>query len=323
MARAIEIRATGGPEVMALQRVDVGEPGLGEVRLSHTAIGVNFLDVYHRSGAYPQPLPFIPGAEGVGVVEAVGSDVTEFRIGDRVAYAGMLGSYSEKRLAKADRLVRLPDAISDEVAAAVMLKGMTAQVLLRQVYKVAPGDTILVHAAAGGLGLIMCQWAASLGATVIGTVSTDEKAQIVRTHGCHHAIVYTRENFVDRVMEITDGRKLPVVYDSVGKDTVAGSLDCLRPRGLLVISGAASGPVPPIEASALARRGALFVTRAVVFAYIATRAELEATAADLFQAVAAGAVKVTINQRFKLADAAAAHRGLESRKTTGATILSV
>ena len=323
MVRAIEIRTTGGPEVMALQRVDVGEPGLGEVRLSHTAIGVNFLDVYHRSGAYPQPLPFIPGAEGVGVVEAVGSDVIEFKIGDRVAYAGMLGSYSEKRLAKADRLVRLPDTISNEVAAAVMLKGMTAQVLLRQVYKVAPGDTILVHAAAGGLGLIMCQWAASLGATVIGAVSTDEKAQIVRTHGCHHAIVYTRENFVDRVKEITDGRKLPVVYDSVGKDTVAGSLDCLRPRGLLVISGAASGPVPPIEATALAKRGALFVTRAVVFAYIATRAELEATAADLFQAVAAGAVKVTINQRFKLADAAEAHRGLEGRKTTGATILSV
>jgi len=323
MVRAIEIRTTGGPEVMALQRVDVGEPGLGEVRLSHTAIGVNFLDVYHRSGAYPQSLPFIPGAEGVGVVEAVGSDVIEFKIGDRVAYAGMLGSYSEKRLAKADRLVRLPDTISNEVAAAVMLKGMTAQVLLRQVYKVAPGDTILVHAAAGGLGLIMCQWAASLGATVIGAVSTDEKAQIVRTHGCHHAIVYTRENFVDRVKEITDGRKLPVVYDSVGKDTVAGSLDCLRPRGLLVISGAASGPVPPIEATALAKRGALFVTRAVVFAYIATRAELEATAADLFQAVAAGAVKVTINQRFKLADAAEAHRGLEGRKTTGATILSV
>ena len=323
MVRAIEIRTTGGPEVMALQRVDVGEPGLGEVRLSHTAIGVNFLDVYHRSGAYPQSLPFIPGAEGVGVVEAVGSDVIEFKIGDRVAYAGMLGSYSEKRLAKADRLVRLPDTISNEVAAAVMLKGMTAQVLLRQVYKVAPGDTILVHAAAGGLGLIMCQWAASLGATVIGAVSTDEKAEIVRTHGCHHAIVYTRENFVDRVKEITDGRKLPVVYDSVGKDTVAGSLDCLRPRGLLVISGAASGPVPPIEATALAKRGALFVTRAVVFAYIATRAELEATAADLFQAVAAGAVKVTINQRFKLADAAEAHRGLEGRKTTGATILSV
>jgi len=323
MVRAIEIRTTGGPEVMALQRVDVGEPGLGEVRLSHTAIGVNFLDVYHRSGAYPQPLPFIPGAEGVGVVEAVGSDVIEFKIGDRVAYAGMLGSYSEKRLAKADRLVRLPDTISNEVAAAVMLKGMTAQVLLRQVYKVAPGDTILVHAAAGGLGLIMCQWAASLGATVIGAVSTDEKAEIVRTHGCHHAIVYTRENFVDRVKEITDSRKLPVVYDSVGKDTVAGSLDCLRPRGLLVISGAASGPVPPIEATALAKRGALFVTRAVVFAYIATRAELEATAADLFQAVAAGAVKVTINQRFKLADAAEAHRGLEGRKTTGATILSV
>jgi NADPH2:quinone reductase len=323
MVRAIEIRTTGGPEVMALQRVDVGEPGLGEVRLSHTAIGVNFLDVYHRSGAYPQPLPFIPGAEGVGVVEAIGSDVIEFKIGDRVAYAGMLGSYSEKRLAKADRLVRLPDSISNEVAAAVMLKGMTAQVLLRQVYKVAAGDTILIHAAAGGLGLIMCQWAASLGATVIGAVSTDEKAEIARSHGCHHAIVYTRENFVDRVKEITDGRKLPVVYDSVGKDTVAGSLDCLRPRGLLVISGAASGPVPPIEATALAQRGALFVTRAVVFAYIATRAELEATAADLFQAVAAGAVKVTINQRFKLADAAEAHRGLEGRKTTGATILSV
>jgi NADPH2:quinone reductase len=261
--------------------------------------------------------------EGVGVVEAIGPDVSDLRVGDRVAYAGLLGSYSEARLARADSLVRLPASIVDELAAAMILKGMTAQVLLRQVHRVAPGETILIHAAAGGLGLIMCQWAASLGATVIGTVSSDEKAAIAKANGCHHSIVYTRENFADRVNQITEGRKLPVVFDSVGKDTFAGSLDCLHPRGLLVISGSSSGAAQSIDPSVLARKGSLFVTRSIVFSYIATRAELDATAADLFDAVGTGKVKIAINQRYPLAAAADAHRALEGRRTIGATILSV
>lgn len=323
MARAMQVTTTGGPDAMVMRDVEVGDPGPGEVRIAQTAVGVNFLDVYHRNGTYPLATPFIPGAEGVGTVEAVGPGVSGFAVGDRVGYAGLLGSYSESRLFQAERLVHLPGDVPDETAAASLLKGMTAQVLLRQVYRVAPGDTILVHAAAGGLGLLMCQWAAALGATVIGTVSSDEKADAARAHGCHYPVVYTREDFVGRVREITDGRKLPVVYDSVGKDTVLKSLDCLRPRGLLVVSGAASGPVPPIEVGALAQRGALFVTRAVVFAYTATRAELDAAAADLFRAIAAGEIKPTINQRFALADAPEAHRALESRRTSGATILTV
>lgn len=323
MTRAIQVKAVGGPEVLELRKVDVGAPGPGEVRLAHTAIGVNYIDIYHRKGLYPQPLPFIPGMEGAGVVEAVGPDVTGLAVGDRVAYMGLIGGYSEARLVRADRLIRIPANVSDDLAAAITLKGMTAQVLLRQVHKVAAGETILIHAAAGGLGLIMCQWAAALGATVIGTVSSDEKAAIAKANGCHHPVVYTRENFVERVLEITEGRKLPVVYDSVGKDTVAGSLDCLRARGLLVISGAASGPAPAIEPTALAQKGSLFVTRSVVFSYTGTRTELDACAGDLFEAVTAGKVRVAINQRYPLADAADAHRALEGRQTTGATILSV
>lgn len=323
MVRAVQIHAVGGPEVLKPSDIDVGLPGPGEVRLRHTAIGVNYIDVYYRTGLYSAPLPLIPGMEAAGVVEALGPDVESVKIGDRVSYAGALGSYAEARIIKADRLIRLPENVSDDLAAAITLKGLTAQMLLRQVYNVKPGDTILIHAAAGGLGLLMTQWAKALGAIVIGTVSSEEKATIAKEHGCDHPIVYTRENFVSRVREITDGKKLPVVFDSVGKDTFLGSLDCLRPHGLMVVSGASSGPVPPVEVSQLAQRGSLFLTRAVVFNYTATRIELEAAAADLFAIVASGKVSVSVMQRYDLAQAQAAHRDLESRKTTGATILSL
>lgn len=323
MVRAVQIHAVGGPEVLKPTDIDVGLPGPGEVRLRHTAIGVNYIDVYYRAGLYSAPLPLIPGMEAAGVVEALGPDVESVKIGDRVSYAGALGSYTEARIIKADRLIRLPENISDDLAAAITLKGLTAQMLLRQVYNVKPGDTILIHAAAGGLGLLMTQWAKALGAIVIGTVSSEEKAAIAKEHGCDHPIIYTRENFVSRVWEITDGKKLPVVFDSVGKDTFLGSLDCLRPHGLMVVSGASSGPVPPVEVSQLAQRGSLFLTRAVVFNYTSTRAELEAAAADLFAIVASGKISVSVKQRYDLAQAQAAHRDLENRKTTGATILSL
>lgn len=323
MVRAVQIHAVGGPEVLKPTDIDVGLPGPGEVRLRHTAIGVNYIDVYYRAGLYSAPLPLIPGMEAAGVIEALGPDVESVKIGDRVSYAGALGSYTEARIIKADRLIRLPENISDDLAAAITLKGLTAQMLLRQVYNVEPGDTILIHAAAGGLGLLMTQWAKALGAIVIGTVSSEEKAAIAKEHGCDHPIIYTRENFVSRVWEITDGKKLPVVFDSVGKDTFLGSLDCLRPHGLMVVSGASSGPVPPVEVSQLAQRGSLFLTRAVVFNYTSTRAELEAAAADLFAIVASGKISVSVKQRYDLAQAQAAHRDLENRKTTGATILSL
>ncbi|SDA91491.1 quinone oxidoreductase family protein [Mesorhizobium qingshengii] len=323
MVRAIQIGAVGGPEVLKSQSVDIGLPGPGEVRLRHTAVGVNYIDVYYRTGLYSAPLPFIPGMEAAGVVEALGPDVESLKVGDRVSYAGALGSYSEARIINADRLISLPENVSNDLAAAITLKGLTAQVLLRQVYKVKSGDTILIHAAAGGLGLLMTQWAKALGAIVIGTVSSEDKAAIAREHGCDHPIVYTRENFVSRVREITDGKKLPVVFDSVGKDTFLGSLDCLQPHGLMVVSGASSGPVPPIQVSQLAQRGSLFLTRAVVFNYTATRADLEAAAADLFAIVGSGKVRVSVNQRYELAQAETAHRELENRKTTGATILSL
>lgn len=323
MVRAVQIHAVGGPEVLKPTDIDVGLPGPGEVRLRHTAIGVNYIDVYYRAGLYSAPLPLIPGMEAAGVIEALGPDVESVKIGDRVSYAGALGSYTEARIIKADRLIRLPENISDDLAAAITLKGLTAQMLLRQVYNVKPGDTILIHAAAGGLGLLMTQWAKALGAIVIGTVSSEEKAAIAKEHGCDHPIIYTRENFVSRVWEITDGKKLPVVFDSVGKDTFLGSLDCLRPHGLMVVSGASSGPVPPVEVSQLAQRGSLFLTRAVVFNYTSTRAELEAAAADLFAIVASGKISVSVKQRYDLAQAQAAHRDLENRKTTGATILSL
>ncbi len=323
MVHAIRVHQAGGPEVLQWEEVNVGEPGPGQVRLRQTAVGLNYIDVYHRTALYPQPLPFTPGTEAAGVVEAIGEGLSGLSVGDRVAYAGPIGSYAEARLIDADRLVRLPDYVSDELAAAMMLQGMTARMLLRAVYEVKPGDTILVHAAAGGVGLILCQWASALGATVIGTVSTEEKAELARAHGCHHPIVYTRQDFVAEVNQITDGAKLPVVYDSVGRDTFLKSLDCLRPRGLMVSFGNASGPPDPIAPGLLAQKGSLFLTRPTLFSYIATREELEQSAAELFDMVRSGKVKVEIGQRFALKDAADAHRQLEARKTTGSTVLTV
>lgn len=322
MPKAVRIQQTGGPEVMQWTDVEVGDPGPGQARVRHTAAGLNYIDTYHRSGLYPIQLPSAIGMEGAGVVEAVGPDVKEVKVGDRVAYATPpIGSYSEVRLIPANRLVVVPKGISDKTAAAMMLKGMTAQYLLRRTYRVKKGDTILVHAAAGGVGLIVCQWAKYLGATVIGCVGDDAKAKLAKKHGAHHTIVYTRENFVARVKEITDGAGVPVVYDSVGKATFAGSLDCLQPFGLMVLFGQASGPVPPFELGVLAQKGSLYITRPTLFTYIAQRAELEAAAEALFSAIASGVIDVQINQRFALADAAKAHAALEGRATTGTTVL--
>ena len=322
MTHAIRIHQPGGPEALSWETVEIGEPGPGQVRLRQTAIGINFIDIYHRTGLYPMPLPFTPGQEGAGVVEAVGPGVEDLKPGDRVGYPSLPGGgYAEARLAPADRLVILPDGIDDKVAASSMLRGMTVRYLIREIHKVGPGDTILIHAAAGGIGLILCQWAAALGATVIGTVSTDEKAALARANGCHHPLVVPRENFVARVAEITEGRKLPVVYDSVGLDTYQGSFDCLRRRGIAVFFGQSSGKVPPIDLGILAAKGSLFVTRPSLGHYITTRGELAATAADWFDAVLSGKVRVHVNQSFALKDAAEAHRALESRATTGSTVL--
>ena len=323
MTRAIQVHQTGGPEVLQWEEVEVGQPGPGQVRLKQDAVGLNYIDVYHRTGLYPQPLPFIPGTEGAGIVESVGDGVKSVKAGDRVAYAGPIGGYAEERLIDADRLVKLPDSISTEAAAAMMLQGMTAQMLLRRVHDVKAGDTMLVHAAAGGVGLILCQWAKALGATVIGTVSTDEKAELARAHGCDHPIIYTRQDFVAEVERITSGAKLPVVYDSVGRDTFLKSLDCLRARGLMVTYGNASGPPDPFAPGILAQKGSLFLTRPTLFNYIAAREELETSAAELFDVVASGKVRIEIGQRYALKDAAAAHRDLEARKTTGSTIFTV
>lgn len=323
MPFAIQVHRPGGPEEMVWEQVKVGDPDPGQVRLRHTAVGLNFIDVYHRTGLYPQPVPFIPGTEGAGTVEAVGSEVDWLKPGDRVAYAGPIGAYAEARLIDAGRLVKLPDAIGDEQAAAMMLQGMTAQMLIRQVHPVQAGETILVHAAAGGVGLILSQWAAALGATVIGTVSTEEKAELARAHGCAHPIVTSRQDFVAEVERITGGAKLPVVYDSVGRDTFLQSLECLRPRGLMVSFGNASGPVEPFSPLLLSQKGALFLTRPTLYHYVATRPELEAAAGELFEAVLSGQVKIEIRQRFALKDAAEAHRALEARRTTGSTVLTV
>jgi len=323
MTHAIQIHQTGGPDVLQWEEVDVANPGAGQVRLRQEAAGLNYIDVYHRTGLYPQPLPFIPGVEGAGTVDAIGEGVTSLKDGDRVAYAGPIGGYAEQRLIDAERLVRLPDSISAEQAAAMMLQGMTAHMLLRSVHRVAPGETILIHAAAGGVGLIVCQWAKALGATVIGTVGSDEKAELARAHGCDHPIVYTRQDFVTEVARITDGAKLPVVYDSIGRDTFMQSLDCLAPRGMMVSFGNASGPVDPFPPSMLAQKGSLFLTRPTLYHYIAARSELETAARDLFDAVENGTVKIEINQRFALKDAAEAHRSLEARTTTGSTILTI
>jgi NADPH2:quinone reductase len=323
MPHAIRVEQVGGPEVLQWEQVDVGEPGPGEIKLRQEAAGLNFIDVYHRTGLYPQPLPFTPGVEGAGVIEAVGADVTNVKKGDRVAYAGPVGGYAEERLIDADRVVKLPKDISTEQAAGMMLQGMTAQMLLRSVFPVAKGDTILVHAAAGGVGLIMCQWAAALGATVIGTVGTEEKADLARAHGCAHPIVYSKQDFVAEVSRITNGEKLPVVYDSVGRDTFLKSLDCLKVRGLMVSFGNASGPPEPIPPNILAQKGSLYLTRPTLFHYIATREQLENSARELFDIVAKGKVKIEVQQRFALKDAAEAHRALQGRKTTGSTILTI
>jgi NADPH2:quinone reductase len=323
MPHAIRIHQPGGPEVLKWEEVDIGDPGPGQVRIRQKAAGLNFIDVYHRTGLYPQQLPFTPGVEGAGTVGAVGDGVQDLKPGDRVAYAGPVGGYAEERLIDAGRLVKLPDEIPFDQAAAMMLQGMTARMLLRAVYRVEAGDTILVHAAAGGVGLIMCQWASALGATVIGTVSTEEKAELARAHGCAHPILYTKQDFAEEVGKITAGQKLPVVYDSVGKSTFLKSLDCLRPRGLMVSFGNASGPVDPISPLILSQKGSLFLTRPTLFNYIATRSELDEAANDLFDAVLSGKVKIEVKQRFPLKEAAEAHRALEARKTTGSTILTV
>ena len=322
MAKAIRIHQTGGPEVLRYEDVEVGDPGHGQVRIRHTAIGVNFIDTYHRTGLYSLALPAVLGSEGAGVVEAVGQGVAHVKKGDRVAYGGGApGSYSEARVMPADRLVRLPDAIDDRHAAGAMLKGLTAQYLVRRTYPVKAGETVLVQAAAGGVGLITCQWLKALGATVIGTVGSDEKAKLARAHGCDHAIVYTREDFVARVKEITKGAGVPVVYDSVGKSTFQGSLDCLRPRGLMVTFGNASGPVPPLDLLQLSQRGSLFITRPTLVHYTADRQELEAAARELFEMIQSGKVKIEISAAYPLAEAARAHRDLEARKTTGSLVL--
>jgi NADPH2:quinone reductase len=321
-AKAIRFSKTGGPEVLEFVDVEVGEPGPGEARVRHHAIGVNFIDTYFRTGLYPLTLPSGLGQEAAGVVEAVGEGVSHVKPGDRVVYAGRPnGAYSQVRVMPANILLKLPDAISYETAAAMMLQGMTVQYLFNRTYKLKAGETILFHAAAGGVGLIACQWARALGVNLIGTVGSKEKAELAKAHGAAHVINYNTEDVVQRVLEITNGEKVPVVYDSVGKDTFTRSLDCLRPLGLMVSFGNASGPVPPFSLGELASRGSLYITRPALFNYVATREDLEATAADLFQMVASGKVKIDINQKFPLADAAKAHIALESRKTTGSTIL--
>src|SRR4051812_43949868 len=323
MSHAIRIHKTGGPEVLEWNEVDVGEPGPGQVTLRQEAAGLNFIDVYHRTGLYKQELPFTPGVEGAGVVEAVGSDVSNVKKGDRVAYAGALGGYAEERLIDADRVVKLPKGVSAEQAAGMMLQGMTAHMLLRSVFPVHEGDTILIHAAAGGVGLIMCQWAAALGGTGVGTVGTEGKAELAREHGCHHPIVYSKQNFVAEVNRITNGEKLPVVYDGVGRTTFLNSLDCLKLRGLMVSFGNASGPVKPLSPLILSQKGSLYLTRPTLFHYVATRQQLEQSASELFDVVTSGKVKIEIKQRFALKDAAEAHRALEQRKTEGSTILTI
>ena len=324
MTRAIRIHEHGGPDVLRWDEVDPGTPGAGQALIRQTAAGLNFIDVYHRTGLYPVPaMPAIIGNEGAGVVAAVGDGVSEVRVGDRVAYCMSLGGYAEQRVVDAARLVRLPDSITDQQAAAMMLKGCTAQYLLRRIYPVKAEDTILLHAAAGGVGLIACQWAKHLGATVIGTVGTDQKAELARAHGCDHPIVYTRENIVERVKDLTGGAGVPVVFDSVGRDTFTASLDCLQPRGLMVSYGNASGAVEPFSPGVLAAKGSLFLTRPTLATYIRTREELDATTNELFDVVRSGAVKVEVSQTFPLEEAAQAHRDLEARKTTGSTVLTM
>jgi NADPH2:quinone reductase len=322
MRKVVRFSQTGGPEVLRLEEEAVGDPAAGQVRIRHTAIGVNFIDTYHRSGLYPLPLPSGLGSEAAGVIEAIGPGVTYVRVGDRVAYAGgPVGAYGEARVMPVDRLIKLPPAISDQQAAAMMLKGMTVQYLIRRTHRVQTGETVLWHAAAGGVGLIACQWLKALGATVIGTVGSEEKAELARAHGCDHTINYTTEDFSKRVRELTGGRGVPVVFDSVGKSTFEGSLNCLQPRGLMVSFGNASGSVPPIEPVLLMQKGSLYLTRPTLANYTATRDELEATAGELFDVVASGKVRIPVQHVYNLADVQQVHRDLEARKTTGCVMM--
>jgi len=321
MPKAVRFHKQGGPEVLQIEDVPVGDPGPGQARVRHTAIGVNFVDTYQRSGLYPMQLPQVAGNEGAGVVEAVGPNVTDLKKGDRVAYTGLPGSYCEARVVPADRLVKIPEGITDEQAASMMLKGLTVHYLIHSTYPVKRGDTVLWHAAAGGVGLIACQWLKTLGVTVIGTVGSEEKAQLARAHGADQVINYGKENFAERVGAITGGKKLPVVYDAVGKTTWDGSLDCLRPRGLMVSFGNASGPVPPVNLGILSTKGSLYVTRPTLATHIASRADLLERASSLFGVVKSGKVKIETTGRYKLAEAQQAHRDLEGRKTTGSIIL--
>lgn len=322
MVHGVRLHAVGGPDGLTWEQIEVGAPGPGEVRIRQHAAGLNYIDVYHRTGLYPLAnLPTVIGMEGAGDVVALGAGVTALQVGDRVAYAGVLGGYAEERLIAADKLVKLPDGISYEAAAAMILAGMTTRYLLRETYKVGPDTLVLFHAAAGGVGLIACQWARALGATLIGTVSSDEKGEIARAHGASHIINTSREDFVARVAEITGGKGCDVVYDGIGRDTFPRSLDCLRRKGMWVSFGNASGPVPPFDLSQL--KGSLFAARPSLMAYTATQAELDENAQDLFRMVLSGAIKISVNQTFALKDVADAHRALEGRKTTGSTVLTI
>ncbi len=323
MSKAIVVSRTGGPEVLDYQDIEVPAPGRGEVQVRARAIGVNFIDIYHRTGLYPQPLPFTPGGELCGEVVALGKGVKGFKVGDRVgcATAGR-GCYAELVNVEADRLVKVPKGIADDTVAAMLLKGMTAQYLLRQVYRVRRGETILVHAAAGGVGLILCQWANALGATVIGTVSSPAKAKLAKANGCHHPIISTQKDFVKEVARLTKGKLLPVVYDSVGAATFPASLDCLQPRGLFVSYGNASGPVPPFSPNLLAQKGSLYMTRPTLFTFVSTAKDLRKAANELFKVVKSGKVKIAVNQRYALKDAAKAHEDLAARRTTGSIVLA-
>jgi len=322
MTHAIVVKQSGGPEVMSWEKVQVGDPSAGEIRIKHSAVGLNFIDVYFRTGAYPQDPPFTPGLEAAGVVEAVGADVSDFAPGDRVAYAAPpIGAYAESRNMPADRVVKVPDGVDDQTAAAMMLKGMTAEYLLRRSYPVKSGETILFHAAAGGVGLIACQWAKKLGATVIGTVGSEEKAELARQHGCDYPILYKEEDFVAKVRDITDGVGVPVVYDSVGKTTFMNSLDCLKPLGTMVSFGQSSGAVDPLNIGMLSQKGSLFLTRPTLMTYTASREDLVKSADALFKVVGDGDVAVRVNQTFPLAEAVAAHQALEARKTVGSSVL--
>ena len=322
MVHAIRFDAVGGPEVLKWEEVALGAPGPGEIRLRQEAVGLNYIDVYHRTGLYPVPLPAIPGLEGAGTVTAIGADVTRFAPGDRVAHAGGgLGAYAQERLIAADRVCALPDELGFDQGAAMMLKGLTAQYLLRRTYRVRPGDAILIHAAAGGVGQMVCQWARHLGATVIGTVGSEEKARLARAKGCDHTILYRNEDFVERVRDITHGRGVAVVYDSIGRETFLKSIDCLRPLGMLVSFGQSAGPVADFSPGLLARGGSLFLTRPSLMHYIADPADLRAMADELFAAVRQGVLDIAVSDVYPLAEAAAAHRALEARETTGSVVL--